>query len=257
MRRARRHSPPRPRRPLGSPSVSTALSTDPPLEHRQVIYRVRPASASRPQEGSQRRPARAAGTHSPEKRVRHPLRSSAEQVVVGEPKGTPAEDQPRRVDLRCEERGERRERDERRDGLDQRSSAQLPRDPRHERQRGHVRPVQEASQYRGIAQARDDGPGEDDEDEARKEDPDGGEEGPRDPGENVSDESCRGEDRPRRDLPYGHGVEQLLVRQEPGVNELGPQEGQKHVTAAKEYRPDLQKRHEDAQRTSEGGGGRE
>src|SRR5215203_2841559 len=109
----------------------------------------------------------------------------------------------------------------------------------------------------GNPQAGDDGPGEGNEDEARKEDAYGGKDGPRDPGEDVPDEGRRGEDRTRRDLPYGHGVEQLLVRQEPGVDELGPQEGQEHVTAAEENRSDLQERHEDAQRTSKGGGGRE
>src|SRR5215216_7198055 len=185
------------------------------------------------------------------------LRSSAEQGVIGQSQGAPAEDQPRRVDLRREEHDERCECDERRDRLDQRSSAELPRHSRHERQRGHVSPVQEARQYRGIAQAGDDGPGEGNEDEAWKEDPDGSEDGSRDPGEDVSDKSRRGEDRPRRDLPDGHGVKQLLVSQEPGIDELGPQEGQEHVTAAEEYRSDLQERHEDAQRPSEGGGGRE
>src|SRR5215212_5295394 len=136
-------------------------------------------------------------------------------------------------------------------------STRLPRHPRHERKRCHVRPVQEARHYRGIPQAGDDGPGKRDEEEARKEDPGGSEDGPRDPGEDVSDKSRRGEDRPRRDLSYGHGVEQLLVRQEPGGDELGLQEGQEHITAAEENRSDLQERHEDAQRPSAGGGGRE
>src|SRR5215212_8830777 len=55
-----------------------------------------------------------------------------------------------------------------------------------------------------------------------RKDPDGSKDGPRDPGEDVSDKSRRGEDRPRRNLSYGHGVEQLLARQEPGIDELGP-----------------------------------
>ena len=56
----------------------------------------------------------------------------------------------------------------------------------------------------------------------------------------LADERRRGENRSWRELPDGDGVEQLAFGQPlPTINQVCPQKGQQHVSAAEENRPDL------------------